>query len=238
MTGRRRSGSLNLILLGAPGAGKGTQAQGIKDAFGIPQIATGDILRAAVAAGTEVGLKADSYMDRGELVPDDVVVAIVAEQLAQDDCRDGWLLDGFPRNAAQAEALEATIREKGLAPIDRVVYLNVSEEEAVRRISGRRVCSNPECGNTYHVEFMPPPADMKCGKCGAEVVQRDDDRPETVRARLETYKRETAELVERYRGAGTLVEIDAEGKPEEVTERIFTALKASGGWAPGIAVKR
>ncbi len=188
---------MNLVLLGAPGAGKGTQAQGIKEAFGIPQIATGDILRAAVAAGTQVGLKAKSYMDRGELVPD-IVVPIVAERLAQDDCRNGWLLDGFPRNAAQAGALEATIEEEGLAPIDRVVYLRVSADEVVRRISGRRVCSNAECGNTYHVEFMPPPADMKCGKCGGEVVQRDDDRPETVRARLETYGRETAELVERY----------------------------------------
>ena len=119
-----------------------------------------------------------------------------------------------------------------------MVYLRVSADEVAGRLSGRRVCSNPECGNTYHVEFMPPPGDMKCGKCGAEVVQRDDDRPETVRERLETYKRETAGLVDRYREAGTLVEIDAEGKPEEVQERIFTALKASGGWAPGIAVKR
>ncbi len=223
---------MNLILLGAPGAGKGTQAQAIKDAFGIPQIATGDILRAAVAAGTQAGLKAKSYMDRGELVPD-IVVPIVAERLAQDDCRNGWLLDGFPRNAAQAGALEETIREKGLAPIDRVVYLRVTVDEVVRRLSGRRVCSNPECGNTYHVEFMPPPADMKCGKCGAEVVQRDDDRPETVRERLETYKRETAGLVDRYREVGTLVEIDAEGTPEEVTERVLTALRQAAAGRAG-----
>lgn len=224
---------MNLILLGAPGAGKGTQAQGIKDAFGIPQIATGDILRAAVAAGTEVGLRAKSYMDGGELVPDAVVVAIVAERLAQDDATEGWLLDGFPRNAAQADALEATIEEKRLKPVDRVVYLNVSEEEAVRRISGRRVCSNAKCGNTYHVEFMPPPTDMKCGKCGAEVVRRDDDGPETVRERFETYKSETAELVERYRGAGTLVEIDAEGKPEEVQERIFAGVRQAAAGCAG-----
>lgn len=233
---------MNVILLGAPGAGKGTQAQRIKETFGIPQISTGDILRAAIAAGTDIGLRAKSYMDRGDLVPDDVVVAIVADRLRQDDCRDGWLLDGFPRTAAQAEALDGTLDrttgEKGLAPIDRVVYLRVSADEVVRRLSGRRVCSNPECGNTYHVEFMPPPADMKCEKCGGRIIQREDDGPATVRRRLRTYENQTAELVDRYRGAGTLVEIDAEGEPDEVTERMFAKLKASGGCARGIAVKR
>ena len=224
---------MNVILLGPPGAGKGPQAQGIKAEFGIPQIATGDILRAAVAARTEVGLRAKSYMDKGELVPDEVVVTIVAARLTQDDCGDGWLLDGFPRTAAQAGALDQTIREKSLEPIDSVVYLKVSADEVVRRLSGRRVCSNPDCGNTYHVEFMPPPADMKCEKCGGEIVQRDDDRRETVRRRLETYERRTADLVGRYREAGTLAEVDAAGEPEEITKRIFSALKATAAGSAG-----
>ena len=219
---------MNVILLGPPGAGKGTQAQGIKEAFGIPQIATGDMLRAAAESGTEAGLRAKPYVDRGVLAPDDIVEAVVAERLTQDDCEDGWLLDGFPRNAGQADALGAITREKGLKPVDRVVYLNVSEDEAVRRISGRRVCSNPKCGNPYHMRFMPPPEDMKCEKCGGDVVQRDDDKPDTVRERFETYRRETAGLVDRYREERALVEIDAQGEPEEVTRRVLGALEADG----------
>jgi adenylate kinase len=231
---KRAGGSdVNVILLGPPGAGKGTQAQAVKEEFGIPQIATGDILRAAVAARTEVGLRAKTYMDKGELVPDEVVVTIVADRLRQDDCADGWLLDGFPRTVAQAGALDETIRMKRLEPIDSVVYLKVSADEVVRRLSGRRVCSNPDCGNTYHVGFMPPPADMRCEKCGGEIVQRDDDRPETVRRRLETYERRTADLVGRYREAGKLVEVDAAGEPGEITKGIFSALKAAATRAAG-----
>ncbi|MHC5053369.1 MAG: adenylate kinase [Planctomycetota bacterium] len=217
---------MNVVLLGAPGAGKGTQAQRIKDQFKVPHIATGDILRAAVAAGTEVGMRAKAYMDKGELVPDEVVVAIVADRIARDDCRDGWLLDGFPRTAPQAEALDRTISEKGLKPIDRVVYLKVSADAVVERLSGRRVCPKTACGAAYHVEFMPPKAEGVCDRCGTEIVQRDDDKPDTVRQRLETYGKRTEALVGRYRDAGSLVEIQAEGTPEEVGELVLAELRS------------
>ncbi len=215
---------MNVVLLGAPGAGKGTQAQRIKDAFGVPHIATGDILRAAVAAGTEVGLRAQSYMDKGELVPDEVVVAIVADRIAEDDCADGWLLDGFPRTVPQAEALDRTITDKSLKPIDRVVYLSVSADAVIGRLSGRRVCPNTDCGAAYHVEFMPPKADGVCDRCGTGIIQRDDDTPDTVRQRLDTFENRTSALVARYRDAGVLVEIQAEGTPEEVGKHVLAEL--------------
>ena len=217
---------MNVVLLGAPGAGKGTQAQRVKGALGIPHVATGDILRASLAAGTEVGLRARSYMGRGELVPDEVVVAIVAERIGRPDCRSGWILDGFPRTPAQAVALDRTIWERGLRPIDFVVYLRVSPEVVVVRLSGRRVCPAPECGAAYHVKFVPPRQAGICDRCGTKLVHRDDDRAETVRARLETYERLTAGLVARYREAGLLVEIDASGAPGEVGEGVLAAL----GW--------
>lgn len=217
---------MNVVLLGAPGAGKGTQAQRIKDEFDVPHIATGDILRAAVASGTEVGTRARAYMDKGELVPDEVVVAIVADRIAWDDCRDGWLLDGFPRTVPQAEALDRTISEKELKPIDRVVFLNVSADAVVERLSGRRVCPNTECGAAYHLQFMPPKAEGVCDRCGTGLIQRDDDRPETVRQRLDTFDKRTAALVKRYRDAGVLVEIQAEGAPEEVSKLVLAELRA------------
>lgn len=216
---------MNVVLLGPPGAGKGTQAQRIRDEFGVPRIATGDILRAAAAAGTEVGRKAREYMDRGELVPDEVVVAIVAERLASEDCRGGWLLDGFPRTAAQAEALDGTIRERGLRSIDRVVYLDCSAETVIERLSGRRVCPNASCGAAYHVRYVPPREDEVCDRCGTRLVRRDDDRPGTVRQRLETYRLQTADLVSRYREAGVLAEVQAEGAPEEIGERVLAELR-------------
>jgi adenylate kinase len=217
---------LNVVLLGAPGAGKGTQAQNIKDKYKIPHIATGDILRASVAAGTEVGLRAKAYMDKGELVPDEVVVPIVAERIAQDDCLDGWLLDGFPRTVPQAEALDKTIENKSLKPIDRVVYLSVSAETVIGRLGGRRVCPNTDCGAAYHVEFMPPKAEGVCDRCGTKIVQRDDDKPETVRQRLDTFEKRTSALVNRYREAGVLVEIQAEGTPEEVGKLVLAELES------------
>jgi adenylate kinase len=217
---------LNVVLLGAPGAGKGTQAQRIKDAFSVPHIATGDILRAAVAAGTEVGLRAQSYMDKGELVPDEVVVAIVADRIGEDDCADGWLLDGFPRTVPQAEALDKTIAEKSLKSIDRVVYLSVSAEAVIGRLSGRRVCPNTDCGAAYHVEFMPPKAEGVCDRCGTKLIQRDDDKPDTVRQRLDTFEKRTSALVARYRDAGVLVEIQAEGTPEEVGKLVLAELRS------------
>jgi adenylate kinase len=216
---------MNIVLLGAPGAGKGTQAQKIKDAYGLPQVSTGDMLRAAVAAKTEIGLKAKSFMDKGALVPDEVVVAIVADRLKQVDCRKGWMLDGFPRTAAQAEALDRTIRDSGLAAIDSVVYLKVSPQTVVDRLSGRRVCPNAWCGGTYHVTNMRPKVEGVCDKCGSKLVQRDDDKPETVKKRLDTFEKQTADLVGRYKEAGLLVEIVSEGDPDEVGRKILDALK-------------
>jgi adenylate kinase len=218
------TGPVNVVLLGAPGAGKGTQAQHIRKAARIPHISTGDILRAAAAEGTQVGLRARSYMDRGELVPDEVVVAIVAERMARPDCRPGWLLDGFPRTSAQAEALDRTIWERGLRKIDFVLYLRASPEVVVERLSARRVCPNTECGAAYHLKFMPPKEDELCDRCQTKLIQREDDKPETVPSRLETYERLTAGLVARYREAGLLVEIDASGTPEEVAEHVLEAL--------------
>ena len=218
---------MNVVLLGAPGAGKGTQAQRIKDAFGLPHVATGDILRAAVAAGSEVGLEAKSYMDRGALVPDVVVVAIVADRITRPDCASGWLLDGFPRTIAQAEALDATISRRGLAPIDVVVYLRVDAETVIERLSGRRVCPNTACGAAYHVKFIPPKVEGVCDRCGGRIVQRADDMPETVTKRLETYEARTASLVERYRQAGVLKEVSAVGAPEEVGATVVEVLKAT-----------
>jgi adenylate kinase len=218
---------VNVVLLGAPGAGKGTQAQKIKDAFGLPHISTGDILRAAVAAGTKVGLEAKSYMDRGALVPDEVVVAIVADRITQDDCAKGWLLDGFPRTIAQAEALDATISQRGLPPIDVVVYLKVDADTVVERLSGRRVCPNTACGAAFHVKFMPPKVEGTCDRCGGEIIQRADDMPETVKKRLETYEAQTASLVDRYRKAGSLQEVAAVGAPDEVGAKVVGVLEAA-----------
>lgn len=216
---------MNVILLGAPGAGKGTQAQAIRDALGLKHISTGDLLRAAVAAGTELGLKAKSFMERGELVPDDVVVGIVSEKLRSGDGANGWLLDGFPRTVAQAEALEKAL-SSGHRGIDCVIYLRVSPDVVVERLSGRRVCPNVSCGAAYHVKFMPPKRDDICDRCGTRLVLRDDDKPETVRQRLAAYERQTAGLVERYRKIGLLIEIDASGTPGEVSARVLQALRS------------
>ena len=220
--GASANNAVGLILLGPPGAGKGTQAELIVAQCGVPHISTGDILRAAVKAGTEVGKKAKGYMDRGGLVPDDVVVQIVAERLREADCQGGWLLDGFPRNLAQAEALSEATADTP-APISGVIYLNVSPEVAVERISGRRLCRS--CGAGYHVSFMPPKVEGVCDKCGGELYQRDDDREETVRARLETYAEQTEALIEHYRKAGILADIAGDGAPDEVGEQVSVAVR-------------
>jgi len=212
-----------LILLGPPGAGKGTQAEALVREFGVPHISTGDILRAAVKAGTPVGRKAKAYMDRGELVPDSIVVEIVSERLRQPDCSRGWLLDGFPRSLAQAEALEGSV--EGAGDGARVVYLRVNPEAVVERLSGRRLCRN--CGAGYHVRFMPPSKEGRCDKCGGELYQRDDDKPATIRTRLETYGRQTAELIERYRSRGILLEIAGDGEVQGVREAVLGAVRRS-----------
>ena len=211
-----------LVLLGPPGAGKGTQAKAIVGECGIPHISTGEILREAVANGTEVGLKAKSYMDAGDLVPDDVVVAIVAERLRAPDCSNGWLLDGFPRNLPQAEALGKATSEMG-TPVSKVLYLNISPETAIERISGRRLCA--DCGAGFHVSFMPPKAEGVCDKCGGRLYQRGDDSEETVRARLATYDEQTADLIEHYRDAGLLAEIRGDAAPEDVAGQVLEAVR-------------
>jgi len=212
------SNAARLVLLGPPGAGKGTQAEAILGECTIPHVSTGEILREAVANGTDVGLKAKAYMDAGDLVPDDVVVDIVAERLKAPDCEEGWLLDGFPRNIPQAEALGKATVEMG-TPVSKVLYLNVSPEVAVERISGRRLCR--DCGASFHVKFMPPKKPGACDKCGGELYQRDDDKEETVRARLATYNEQTSDLIEHYRKAGLLAEIRGDESPEDVAVQVL-----------------
>ncbi len=208
---------MNLIFLGPPGSGKGTQAKMLVDKYGIPQISTGDILREAVKEGTPLGKEAKKYMDEGKLVPDEVVVGIVRERLKEPDCTKGFILDGFPRTIPQAEALDKTLQEMGKG-IDHVLSLEVDREELVRRLSGRRTCKR--CGAMYHIIFDPPKKDGVCDRCGGELYQRDDDKEETIRERLRVYEEQTAPLIEYYRKKGLLRPIDGVGKIEEIFARI------------------
>ncbi|MBQ9307607.1 MAG: adenylate kinase [Clostridia bacterium] len=189
---------MNIIFLGPPGAGKGTQAVRVCERLGIPQISTGDILRRAIKEGTPTGLAAKAYIDRGDLVPDSVVIDIVKERLEQPDCRNGYILDGFPRTVAQAEALA------GFAQIDRVIDIEIDDQKLIDRLSGRRVCL--ACGGTYHVSTLN--GATKCERCGADLVQRNDDKAETVLSRLEVYHAQTAPLIDYYKKQGLLAEVD------------------------------
>lgn len=210
-----------LILLGAPGVGKGTQGQRLAERYGIPRISTGDMFRDMAAAGTPLGLKAREYFARGELVPDEVVIGVVEERITQSDCKDGFLFDGFPRTVNQADALEAMLSRRGLR-LDGVLDLVVSEEELVRRLSGRRTCGN--CGAIYHVDSMPPKNPGVCDRCGSALAQRADDAPDSVRVRLREYAAKTAPLQEYYRRRGLLRTIDASAEPDEVFGRVEAAL--------------
>ncbi len=205
---------MNVILLGAPGAGKGTQAVRIAAAMNIPHISTGDIFRKNIKEKTPVGLKAKSYIDRGQLVPDEVVVEIVQQRIDEDDCKNGFLLDGFPRTIAQAEALDR------LTNIDSVINLEVDLDKLVDRITGRRVCE--KCGESYHVSTKK---DDICEKCGGKLIQRADDTEETVKSRLNVYKNETAPLINFYKNQGVLKNVDGMKSIEEVFEEISKALK-------------
>lgn len=217
---------MRLILLGPPGAGKGTQAKMLTERHGIPQISTGDILRAAVAAGTPLGRQAKAYMERGALVPDEVVIGIIRDRLKEADCQRGYILDGFPRTVAQAEALTATLR--GLkAELTAVVSLEVQEAELVRRLAGRRTCQ--ECGEPYHVEFHPPRKTGVCDKCGGPLVQREDDREETIRRRLRVYQEQTAPLIEYYRARSVLRTVNGLGEMGEIFARICRVLEGRAG---------
>lgn len=206
-----------LILLGPPGAGKGTQAKKLVDSLEVPHISTGDMLRDARRRGTELGEKAAEYMDAGDLVPDEVVIGIVEERLQLADAREGFLLDGFPRTREQAEALDGMDVE-----VDAVLSLEVSDEEVVRRLSGRLNC--PECGAAFHEEFDPPENDETCDHCGADLVTREDDSPEVIRERLESYHAKTSPLKSFYAEKGLLVGVEGEGTPDEVADRIETVV--------------
>ena len=213
---------LNLILLGPPGAGKGTQADRLQADFGLPHISTGDMLRAQVAAGSELGLQAKRYMNAGELVPDELIVSMIGERIVARDAREGFLLDGFPRNSSQAEALAAK-----LAELDRrltaVLLIEVPDEMLIKRLAGRRVCTkNPS--HIYHVEMDPPKHEGVCDQDGARLIQRDDDQEETIRRRLEVYHDQTAPLVDYYEQAGLLRRFDGLRSPEEVQRRIRATL--------------
>ena len=213
-----------LILLGAPGTGKGTQADLIGERFRWPHISTGDMLREAVARGTDLGKQAKAYMDRGELAPDDLVIAMLVGRIGQNDCQSGFLLDGFPRNLAQAEALDRALADASKA-IDLAINITVADAELVRRLSGRWLCR--DCGAIYHQVTSPPRVAGKCDKCGGELYQREDDRPETVRARLERQK-PPADLIEHYRRKGRLKDIDGSRPIEAVTAAVMAAVSAGG----------
>jgi adenylate kinase len=214
---------MRLVLVGPPGAGKGTQAEFISAHLGIPKISTGDIFRANVSQGTELGKQARAYMDAGDLVPDEITIGMVRDRLAEDDARKGFLLDGFPRNVPQARALDHLLLEAG-TPLDVVLELVVDDDEVVRRLSGRRTCR--KCGHIWHVDFDPPSVEGVCDICGGELFQRDDDQAETIRHRLEVYYEQTAPLVGYYAEEGLLVGIDAMGPVDDVTERAVAALRS------------
>jgi adenylate kinase len=212
---------LNLILLGPPGAGKGTQAERLQDDFPLAYIATGDILRAAVADGTELGKEAKSYMDRGELVPDDVIIGVILDRLAESDTADGFLLDGFPRTDKQAEALDEALRnvERELSA---ALLIDVPEEDIVRRLSGRRVCPN---GHVYHVEHNPPREDMVCDVDGEPLSQREDDHEDTIRRRLQVYRDQTSPLVDYYDERDLLHRFDGTRSPTEVHDHLRATIQ-------------
>jgi len=212
---------MRLILLGPPGAGKGTQAKLFAGRLGAPQVSTGDILRQAVADGTDLGRKARSFMDRGALVPDEVVIGIIEERLRKPDCAHGYILDGFPRTLRQAEALTQTLGAIR-APLDCVLSVEVPEDDLVRRLSGRRVCRG--CGQMYHVEATPPRQAGVCDKCGDTLYQRDDDKEETIRHRLRVYREQTEPLTAYYDQTGLLARIEGRGSIEEISQRIARAL--------------
>ena len=214
---------MRLIMMGPPGAGKGTQAKYVAEHFGIPAISTGDIFRANVSQGTPLGTQAKAFMDRGDLVPDDVTIEMVKSRLAEDDVRGGFLLDGFPRTVGQAEMLEKTLEGRG-RELSGVLLIDAPDDEVVRRLSGRRTCAKG--GHVYHLEFDPPKNEGICDQDGSRLIQRDDDKPETVRKRLSVYHDQTEPLIEWYEERGVLRRFDGTRPPEEVHDRIRATLAA------------
>jgi adenylate kinase len=212
---------VRLVLLGPPGAGKGTQAKFLQQRYGACQVSTGEILRKAVAERSALGQKAAQYLDRGKLVPDEVMVNLVAERLQKGDCRKGIILDGFPRTIAQAHGLDRILRKMGLS-LDGVLYIDVPQEVIIQRLAGRRTCKR--CGTLFHTKFNPPRRENICDRCGGELYQREDDREETVTARLKVYETQTAPLVDYYRRKGLVKEVDGDGSVEGIQDRISGAL--------------
>lgn len=213
---------MQIVFIGLPGAGKGTQAERIVDTFGIPHISTGDMFRAAMKAGTPMGVKAKSYVDQGQLVPDEVTVGVVQERLEMSDVAKGFLLDGFPRNVAQAEALDQMLEEMGKR-ISVAIHLDVDRGLLLERLTGRRICKS--CGSTYHMVFNPPKHEGVCDKCGGELYQRDDDKVETVATRLDVNIKQTQPLLDYYSAKGVLQKVDGETSIDEVFEQISAILR-------------
>ncbi len=212
---------MNLMVFGAPGAGKGTQAKFLIEKYDIPQISTGDILRAAIADKTDMGMEAKNYMDAGKLVPDSTIIGIIKDRLAEDDCKKGFILDGFPRTLAQAEALKELMANMGIS-LDKVISLNVPDELIVGRITGRRVC--PDCGASFHVDFNPSKTEDVCDYCSGELIIRKDDNAETVKSRLGAYHEQTAPLIAFYTEMGVMVELDGTKDVSEVTADMFASI--------------
>ena len=215
---------MRVVFLGPPGAGKGTQAKAVAGHYAVPHVSSGDIFRAEIARKSPLGKKIKSYVDSGRLVPDALTTEAVTKRLAERDCADGWVLDGFPRTEAQARALDEALAH-AQTELDAVVYLTLDAETIVRRMAGRRVC--PECGRSYHTVHLPPQAGERCDACGTALARREDDAPETVRSRLATYERQTAPLVDYYESRGLLREVGGEGTPDEVRDRLFEKLQSA-----------
>lgn len=213
---------MKIIMLGAPGAGKGTQAKMIAEKYDVPHVSTGDIFRANIKNGTELGMEAKKYMDQGLLVPDELTVKILLDRVAEEDCKEGYLLDGFPRTIPQAEVLDKALTELGDA-IDYAINVDVPDENIVKRMSGRRACLS--CGSTYHMEHIPPKKEGVCDKCGNELVLRDDDKPETVLNRLEVYHKQTQPLIQFYEEKGVLRTVDGTKPMKEVFDSIVEILE-------------
>ena len=212
---------MRLILLGPPGAGKGTQASAIVERYAIPHISTGDIFRENIKKGTELGKKAKEYMDKGLLVPDELVISIVEDRLQKEDCKEGFLLDGFPRTLDQGEALDKVLSQMGLK-LDRVINLDVEKEVLIERAIGRRICK--DCGEVYHIKFTPPKKEGVCDKCNGKLYQRDDDTVETVERRIEVYHKQTEPLIDYYKEKGLILDIDGSKDKDSIFEEIAKAL--------------
>jgi len=215
---------MRLVLLGAPGAGKGTQAKKLIEKYTIPQISTGDILRKAVADGTPLGKEAKGYMDSGQLVPDSVVIGMVKERLAQPDCEKGYILDGFPRNTSQAETLDGVLKDMN-ASLDVALSVDVDKDDLMKRLTGRRTCK--ACGQMYNVHFTPPAKEGVCDKCGKELYQRDDDKEETIKKRLDVYDAQTAPLIDYYSKKGILKSVKGEGSIDDIFNKIVSILDSA-----------